>query len=228
MKNICVLGAGGSSINIIKEIATQVNIEKIKDTTNIKYGLISTSLEDIHRAQDYGLDILINKQVNSNQDVYEPVINREITREIEYLAIGEKECKGLGTSASIEKAENAFYESEKNIDVFLKRLLDNIDLVIFVTSFGGGNGTGLIPLLVQKVKDMDIENISIIGKPFDFEGEKRLDNFNKGIEKLKNKTNESIIIDSNSNEESVIEKFKERDKEFAKVVFKIIRELEME
>ena len=75
---------------------------------------------------------------------------------------------------------------------------------------------------------MDIENISIIGKPFDFEGEKRLDNFNKGIEKLKNKTNESIIIDSNSNEESVIEKFKERDKEFAKVVFKIIRELEME
>ena len=162
MKNICVLGVGGSSINIIKEIATQVNIEKIKDTTNIKYGLISTSLEDIHRAQDCGLDILINKQVDSNKDVYEPVINREITREIEYLAIGEKECKGLGTSASIEKAENAFYESEKNIDVFIKRLLDNIDLVIFVTSFGGGNGTGLIPLLAQKVNNMNINSISII------------------------------------------------------------------
>ena len=228
MKNICILGAGGSSINMIKEIATQVNIEKIKDTINIKFGLISTSLEDIHRAQDYGLDILINKQVESNEDVYEPIINRKIARKIDYLAIGEKICNGLGTSASLEIAEKAFYESEKNIDSFLKQLLDNIDLVIFAASFGGGNGTVLVPLLVQKVKDMDIENISIIGKPFDFEGEKRLDNFNKGIEKLKNKTNESIIIDSNSNEESVIEKFKERDKEFAKVVFKIIRELEME
>ena len=228
MKNICILGAGGSSVNIIKEIAMQMELERIKDTPNIKFGLISTSLEDIHRAQDYGLDILINKQVESNKDVYEPIINRQIMREIEYVAIGEKTCRGLGTSASLEIAEKAFYESEKNIDSFLKQLLDNIDLVIFVASFGGGNGTVLVPLLVQKVKDMDIENISIIGKPFDFEGEKRLDNFNKGIEKLKNKTNESIIIDSNSNEESVIEKFKERDKEFAKVVFKIIRELEME
>lgn len=226
MKNICILGAGGSSVNIIKEIAMQMELERIKDTTNIKFGLISTSLEDIHRAQDYGLDILINKKVESNEEVYEPIVNRQITREIDYVAIGEKTCKGLGTSASIEIAEKAFNESEKNIDSFLKQLLDNIDLVIFVASFGGGNGTGLIPLLVQKVKDMNIENISIIGKPFDFEGEKRLDTFNKGIEKLKNETNKSIIIDNNPSEESVIKIFKERDLEFAKEVVKIIKELE--
>lgn len=228
MKNICILGAGGSSINIIKEIAMQMKLEGIKDITNIKFGLISTSLEDIHRAQDYGLDILINKQVESNEDAYEPIINRQITREIEYVAIGENTCRGLGTSASLEIAEKAFYESEKNIDSFLKQLLDNIDLVIFVASFGGGNGTVLAPLLVQKVKNMNIENISIIGKPFDFEGEKRLEVFNQGIDNLKNATDKIIIIDSKQNKESIIKIFKERDLEFAKEVIKTIKEQEKE
>lgn len=228
MENICILGAGSSSINIIKEIAIQENLEKIKDTTNIKFGLISTSLEDIHRAQDYGLDILINKQVESNEDVYESIINRKITRKIDYLAIGEKICKGLGTSASIETAEKAFYESEKNIDIFLKLLLEEIDLVILITSFGGGNGTGIVPLLSHKIKNMNIKNISIIGKPFEFEGEKRLNTCHQGIENLKSYTDEIIIIDSKTKEESIKKAFKNRDIEFAKVVFKIIRELEME
>lgn len=228
MKNICILGAGSSSIKIIKEIATQVNIGKIKDTINIKYGLISTNLEDIHRAQGYGLDILINKKAESNEDVFEPVINRKITREIEYLAIGDKECNGLGTFASIEKAEKAFFESEKNIDAFLKQLLDEIDIVIFVASFGGGNGTGLIPLLAQKVKDMNINSISIIGKPFDFEGKKRLETFNIGLENLKNRTNEIIIIDDTPIEKTLITTFEKRDLEFVKEAANFIKELEKE
>lgn len=227
MKNICILGAGGSAINIIKEIAKIINIEKIlrniKESTNIKYGLISSSLEDIHRAQDYGLDILINEQVSSNKDAYKPVMNRKITRKIEYLAIGEKTCNGLSAFASTEIAEKAFYESEKNIDGFLKQLLENVDLVIFVACFGGGNGTGLAPLLLQKVADMKIKNISIIGKPFNFEGEKRLETFNQGIEKLKNITDKIVIIDSEPKEKSIIQIFKKRDLEFAKKVEEIIK-----
>lgn len=226
MKNICILGAGGSSANIIKEIAIQMELERIKDTTNIKFGLISTSIEDIHRVQDYGLDILINKQVESNKDVYEPIINRKITRKIDYLAIGEKTCKGLGTSASLEISEKAFYESEKNIDSFLKQLLDNIDLVIFAASFGGGNGTGIVPLLSQKIKNMNIKGIPIIGKPFEFEGEKRLNTCHQGIENLKSYTDEIIIIDSKTKEETIKKAFKNRDIEFAKKVEKIISELE--
>ena len=127
MKNICILGAGGSSINIMKEIAMQMELERIKDTTNIKFGLISTSLEDIHRAQDYGLDILINKQVESNKDVYEPIINRQIMREIEYVAIGEKTCRGLGTSASLEIAEKAF-----NIKLDNSNMHISIAIILFL------------------------------------------------------------------------------------------------
>lgn len=222
MKNICILGAGGSSINIIKEIAINVNLERIIDNNNIRFGLISTSAEDIHKAQEYGLDILINKQIYNNKDIYIPVINRKITRQIEYLAIGEKICNGLSTFASIEIAEKAFYESEKNIDIFLKILLEDIDLVILISSFGGGNGTGLVPLLSNKIKNMNIKNSSIIGKPFEFEGEKRLHTYNQGIENLKKYTDKVIIIDSKTKEQSIKKAFKNRDIEFAKKAEEIL------
>ena len=70
---------------------------------------------------------------------------------------------------------------------------------------------------------MKIKNISIIGKPFNFEGEKRLETFNQGIEKLKNITDKIVIIDSEPKEKSIIQIFKKRDLEFAKKVEEIIK-----
>ena len=70
---------------------------------------------------------------------------------------------------------------------------------------------------------MNINSISIIGKPFNFEGKKRLDTFNIGLENLKNKTNEIITIDNNLNEESIKKIFEKRDLEFAKEAIKAIK-----
>ena len=131
----------------------------------------------------------------------------------------------------IEVTKKAFYESEENIDDFLNKLLIGIDLVIFVCGFGGGNGTGLLPLLVKKINDMNIKSISMIGKPLLIEGNKRLNLFNNGLEELKKVTNEIVVIDSDkvvlsSGVSSLIEAFKKVDLEFSNKIIEILKDCE--
>lgn len=147
------------------------------------------------------------------------------------MAIGKKTCRGLHSLGDIEVTKKAFYESEENIDDFLNKLLIGIDLVIFVCGFGGGNGTGLLPLLVKKINDMNIKSISMIGKPLLIEGNKRLNLFNNGLEELKKVTNEIVVIDSDkvvlsSGVSSLIEAFKKVDLEFSNKIIEILKDCE--
>jgi cell division protein FtsZ len=67
--------------------------------------------------------------------------------------------------------------------------------MVFVTAgIGGGTGTGASPLVAQVARDMGALTIGVVTRPFSFEGSKRIQQAEDGIEKLKEQVDTLIVI----------------------------------
>ena len=62
---------------------------------------------------------------------------------------------------------------------------------------GGGTGTGAAPLFAKLAKENNSLVVGIVTKPFDFEGRKRMDQANVGIENMKQYVDSLIIVSNN-------------------------------
>jgi cell division protein FtsZ len=62
---------------------------------------------------------------------------------------------------------------------------------------GGGTGTGAAPVVAQIAKELGILTVAVVTKPFNFEGKKRLENAELGIENLKKYVDTLVIIPNN-------------------------------
>ena len=106
------------------------------------------------------------------------------------IAIGEKITKGHGAGSNPEIGEKAAEESEQAI----KDAIEGADMVFVATGMGGGTGTGAAPVVARIAQEMGILTVGIVTKPFLFEGKKRMDQAEAGIEKLKEYVDSLIII----------------------------------
>ena len=106
------------------------------------------------------------------------------------LQIGEKITRGLGAGAEPEIGQKAAEESKGNISEILK----DTDLVFITAGMGGGTGTGAAPVVAQLAKEMGILTIAVVTKPFSFEGRKRMENSEKGLENLKKYVDTLVVI----------------------------------
>ncbi|MDD2445785.1 MAG: cell division protein FtsZ [Clostridia bacterium] len=106
------------------------------------------------------------------------------------LQIGEKLTRGLGAGAEPEIGFKAAEESKASISDILK----DTDLVFITAGMGGGTGTGAAPVVAQLAKEMGILTIAVVTKPFRFEGAKRIDNAEKGLENLKKHVDSLVVI----------------------------------
>ena len=106
------------------------------------------------------------------------------------LQIGEKLTRGLGAGADPEVGQKAAEESKNSISEILKEC----DLVFITAGMGGGTGTGAAPVIAQVAKEMGILTIAVVTKPFGFEGRKRLENAEKGLENLRKYVDTLVII----------------------------------
>ena len=61
---------------------------------------------------------------------------------------------------------------------------------------GGGTGTGAAPVIAKIAKEMGILTIGIVTVPFSFEGKRRLDQAELGLEKLRNSVDSLIVINN--------------------------------
>ena len=96
------------------------------------------------------------------------------------IAIGDKLTKGRGAGANPEIGQKAAEESKEEIS----NMLRGADMVFITTGMGGGTGTGAAPVVAKLAKEMGILTVGIATKPFAFEGKKRMDLAEQGIEKL--------------------------------------------
>lgn len=109
------------------------------------------------------------------------------------IAIGEKLTKGLGAGANPEVGKKAAEESKEAIADQIK----DANLVFITAGMGGGTGTGAAPVVAQIAKEMGILTIAVVTKPFNFEGRKRLENAELGIDNLRKYVDTLIIIPNN-------------------------------
>ena len=97
------------------------------------------------------------------------------------IQIGDKLTKGLGAGANPEIGERAANESKDEIAQALK----GADMVFVSAGMGGGTGTGAAPVVAQVAKELGILTVGVVTRPFVFEGRKRAQYAERGIENLK-------------------------------------------
>ena len=137
----------------------------------------------------------VNRMTNSVKGVEFITINTDMQALVKSSAttkipIGEKITKGHGAGSNPEVGAKAAEESEEAITAALR----GADMVFVTTGVGGGTGTGAAPVVARIAKSMGILTVGIVTKPFAFEGKKRMDQAEAGIEKLKEYVDSLIII----------------------------------
>jgi cell division protein FtsZ len=110
------------------------------------------------------------------------------------IQLGVNLTEGLGAGANPDIGEQSAVESFDDIS----QMLDCNTKMVFITAgMGGGTGTGAAPIIAKMAKDKDILTVGIVTMPFQFEGKMRLEQSQKGIEKLRNVVDSLIVINNN-------------------------------
>lgn len=110
------------------------------------------------------------------------------------IQLGVNLTEGLGAGANPDIGEQSAVESFDEIS----QMLDTNTKMVFITAgMGGGTGTGAAPIIAKMAKDKDILTVGIVTMPFQFEGKMRLEQSQKGIEKLRSVVDSLIVINNN-------------------------------
>lgn len=106
------------------------------------------------------------------------------------LQLGANLTHGLGAGADPEKGHLAAEESVEAV----RADTAGADMVFITAGMGGGTGTGASPIIARESKNIGALTVGVVTKPFDFEGEKRMETALTGIEKLKKEVDTLLII----------------------------------
>ena len=106
------------------------------------------------------------------------------------LQIGKELTKGLGAGANSEIGKDAV---EENKEVIVKEL-NHADMIFITAGMGGGTGTGAAPAIAKITRELGALTVGVVTKPFAFEGPKRKDRANNGVEELKRNCDTLLVI----------------------------------
>jgi cell division protein FtsZ len=106
------------------------------------------------------------------------------------VRIGDKLTRGLGAGGNPEVGKKAAEESADE----LYEVLRGADMVFITGGMGGGTGTGAAPVVASVAKELGALTIGVVTKPFTFEGNRRNQSAESGIEDLKSKVDTLIVI----------------------------------
>lgn len=106
------------------------------------------------------------------------------------IQLGSKLTNGLGAGGDPSKGEKAAEESKDEI----MKALDGADMVFITAGMGGGTGTGAAPVVAQIAKELGALTVGVVTKPFSFEGRRRMNQANAGLEKLRENVDSLIVV----------------------------------
>lgn len=107
------------------------------------------------------------------------------------IQLGNSLTRGLGAGAKPEIGRDSALES---IDEIKNLLKDNTEMVFITAGLGGGTGTGAAPVIASIAKELGILTVGIVTIPFSFEGKKRREQAEKGLEEMKKYVDTLIVI----------------------------------
>jgi cell division protein FtsZ len=115
--------------------------------------------------------------------------------------IGGEVTRGLGSGSDPNLGRQAALDSYDQI----KALLKGSDMVFIAAGSGGGTGTGAAPVVARVAREIGALTVGIVTKPFAFEGSRRADQAERGIDDLAQEVDTLIVI-PNSRLLSVLDK----------------------
>ncbi len=129
------------------------------------------------------------------------------------IQIGKELTEGLGAGGRPEIGKQSAVESKKE----LEEALAGADMVFITAGMGGGTGTGAASIVAEIAQDLGALTVAIVTKPFSFEGKRRMENAETGIDELKKHVDTLIVIPNDRLREIIdkqtplLEAFKEVD-----------------
>lgn len=106
------------------------------------------------------------------------------------LQVGQQLTKGLGAGSDPEVGRKAALEDTEAI----LSLLEGSDMVFLTAGLGGGTGTGAAPVIASLASEIGALTVAVVTKPFGFEGRRRQQYAERGIEELRSAVDTLITI----------------------------------
>jgi cell division protein FtsZ len=97
---------------------------------------------------------------------------------------------GLGAGAKPEAGRAAAMEARERI----AEALQGAHMAFITAGMGGGTGTGAAPIVAEIAKEMGILTVAVVTKPFTFEGARRLQSAEAGIDELSQHVDSVIVV----------------------------------
>jgi cell division protein FtsZ len=108
------------------------------------------------------------------------------------IHIGSHATRGLGAGADPAVGHAAAQESRDE----LKEALKGADMIFVTAGEGGGTGTGAAPILAELGRELGALTVGVVTKPFGFEGRRRAQQAEQGIENLRDRVDTLIVIEN--------------------------------
>ncbi|HRE74992.1 MAG TPA: cell division protein FtsZ [Flavobacteriales bacterium] len=109
------------------------------------------------------------------------------------IQLGASLTQGLGAGAIPEVGRNAAIENIEDIKAILGQ---NTRMVFITAGMGGGTGTGAAPVIAQAAREMGILTVGIVTIPFGFEGKKRKQQAEEGLEFMRQAVDTLLVINN--------------------------------
>jgi len=116
------------------------------------------------------------------------------------IQLGVDLTRGLGAGMRPDIGRDSALENYNEI----MESLEGADIVFIAAGLGGGTGTGAAAVVAKAAKETGALTVSVVTKPFKWEGKKRMGLANLGLEELK-KVSDSIIIIPNDRLRHIVE-----------------------
>jgi cell division protein FtsZ len=129
------------------------------------------------------------------------------------IQIGAHVTRGLGAGADPEIGFAAAQESRDE----LKEALKGADMIFITAGEGGGTGTGGAPIVAELGQELGALTVGVVTRPFAFEGRKRAEQAERGIDQLRDRVDTLIVIENDrllqvvERQTSVVEAFRMAD-----------------
>jgi cell division protein FtsZ len=108
------------------------------------------------------------------------------------IQIGAKVTRGLGAGGDPGVGQASGQESKDE----LKEALKGADMVFVTAGEGGGTGTGAAPVVAELGREIGALTVGVVTRPFAFEGRRRSDQAEHGIDQLRERVDTLIVIEN--------------------------------
>jgi cell division protein FtsZ len=109
------------------------------------------------------------------------------------LHIGAELTRGLGSGSDAEVGRAAAMEDYDRV----KTLLKGSDMIFITAGAGGGTGTGAAPIVARISRELGALTVAIVTKPFGFEGSRRGEQAERGVNALAEEVDTLIVVPNN-------------------------------